>query len=31
MLYEEGHGVPQDYQKALEWYEKGAAAGDEAA
>ena len=27
-LYDSGHGVPQNYQKAKDWYEKGAAAGD---
>ena len=27
-LYARGQGVPQDYQKAEEWYEKAAAAGD---
>jgi TPR repeat protein len=31
ILYEYGRGVPKDYQKAKEWYEKGAAAGDERA
>jgi hypothetical protein len=28
VLYENGHGVPQDYDKARALYEKGAAAGD---
>lgn len=27
-LYEQGLGVPQDFNKAAEWYTKGAAAGD---
>src|SRR5271155_2990514 len=27
-VYDNGFGVPQDYAKAREWYEKGAAAGD---
>ena len=26
-----GHGVPQDYAKAREWFEKAAATGDTAA
>jgi TPR repeat protein len=26
LLYENGHSVPQDYDKAREWYEKAAAA-----
>jgi uncharacterized protein len=30
-LYEVGLGVPKDYRQARQWYEKGAAAGDEAA
>jgi TPR repeat protein len=28
MLYENGDGVPEDYEKAREWYEKSAAQGD---
>jgi TPR repeat protein len=28
LLYDEGHGVAQDYAKAREWYEKGADKGD---
>ena len=28
MLYENGAGVPEDYEKAREWYEKSAAQGD---
>ena len=28
VLYEDGHGVPQDYQTAKKWFEKAAAAGD---
>src|SRR6266436_6475092 len=28
-LYENGQGVPQDYAKAREWYEKAADEGDE--
>jgi uncharacterized protein len=28
MLYENGDGVPPDYEKAREWYEKSAAQGD---
>jgi TPR repeat protein len=28
MLYENGDGVPEDYGKAREWYEKSAAQGD---
>jgi TPR repeat protein len=28
VLYADGHGVPQDYAKAREWYEKAAAAGN---
>jgi hypothetical protein len=28
VLYENGYGVPQSYQKAKEWYEKAAAAGN---
>lgn len=31
ILYEEGHGVPQDWQQALYWYERAANAGDTAA
>ena len=31
VLYANGQGVPQDYAKAREWYEKAAAAGDAAA
>jgi hypothetical protein len=27
LLYEYGRGVPQDYQKAEDWYERAAAAG----
>ena len=27
-MYEDGHGVPQDYAKAKEMYEKGAELGD---
>ena len=27
-LYYQGHGVPQDYTKARQWYEKAAAGGD---
>jgi len=30
-LYASGHGVPQDYAKAREWYEKAVAAGDKQA
>ncbi len=30
-LYEEGKGVAQDYEKALEWYRKGADLGNAAA
>jgi hypothetical protein len=26
-MYGEGHGVPQDYKKALEWYSKAAIQG----
>ena len=28
LLYDEGHGVAQDYAKAREWYEKAADKGD---
>ena len=28
MLYENGDGVPRDYEKAREWYEKSAAQGE---
>jgi uncharacterized protein len=28
VLYANGQGVAQDYGKAREWYQKGAAAGD---
>jgi TPR repeat protein len=28
MLYADGQGVAQDYDKAREWYEKAAAQGD---
>jgi TPR repeat protein len=28
-LYATGHGVPQDYAKAREWWEKAADKGDE--
>lgn len=28
LLYEKGDGVPQDYEKAREWYEKSAAQGE---
>ena len=28
MLHENGDGVPEDYEKAREWYEKSAAQGD---
>ena len=27
-VYDNGRGVPQDYAKAREWYEKAAAAGE---
>jgi len=27
-FYDQGRGVPQDYAKAREWYDKAAAAGD---
>ena len=30
-LYVQGHGVPQDYAKAREWYEKAATAGEKRA
>ncbi len=28
VIYDHGEGVPQDYQKAREWYEKAAAGGN---
>ena len=28
LLYQNGQGVPQDYAKAREWYEKAADKGD---
>ena len=28
LLYAEGHGVPKNYVKARQWYEKAAAQGD---
>ena len=28
LAYSDGQGVPQDYAKAMEWFRKGAAAGD---
>ena len=28
VLYEDGHGVPQDYAKAFEWYERAATTDD---
>jgi hypothetical protein len=31
VLYDSGHGVPQDHQQARQWYEKAAAAGSEPA
>ena len=31
ILYEEGHGVPKDVAKAIEWYERAAESGDMAA
>lgn len=31
ILYEEGHGVPKDVAKAIEWYERAASSGDMAA
>jgi TPR repeat protein len=31
VLYDNGHGVQQDYDKAREWFEKAADAGDETA
>ena len=31
ILHEEGHGVPRDHAKAVEWYELAAASGDRAA
>jgi TPR repeat protein len=31
ILFARGQGVPQDYAKAREWYEKAAAAGHETA
>lgn len=31
ILYEEGHGVPKDAVKAIEWYERAASSGDMAA
>ena len=27
-MYDQGHGVPQDYTKAREWWEKAAARGN---
>lgn len=31
ILHEEGHGVPKDAAKAIEWYERAASSGDMAA
>ena len=28
MMYAHGHGVPKDYEKARQWYERAAAQGD---
>ena len=28
LLFENGHGVPQDYAQAMVWYRKADAAGD---